>query len=182
MASEYALLEKNQTAVSDEALAFVNTVALSGGVAGASQSCLLASGQNQPTVAQLRALGAGYLAFLNTLPCLALAETPEGFAVGLAPVPRHLPLLRFASPYLASTRNGRELRYPIVGGLMVRASGGHLAFGVAREGERLRLSIDVWGYKPRLGLGLLYLLTQVQLHRWITITYMRRVVRSTAPA
>lgn len=162
--------------MSSPALEFVNIVTLSGTVAGASQSCLLPPGRFALTTAELVALGVGYLRTLERLPLLGLASDADGFAIGLAPAPRALPLLRFAPPYLAAERDGHELRYPIVGGLMVRAPGGHLAFGAGVEQGRLRLWIDVWGYRPRLGLGPLYLISQVQLHRWITVGYMRRAL------
>lgn len=154
----------------------VNSVTLADGLAGASQSLLVSADLLSASPAQLAALGAAYLRFLDALPLLALAHQRERACVGLALAPRRLPLLCFAAPYLAANRAGRELRYPIVGGLMVRAPGGHLAFGVGPEGGRARLWVDVLAYQPRLGPGLLYLLTQVQLHRLITVAYLRRLV------
>lgn len=161
--------------MSPSVVEFVNTVTLSEGVAGASQSCLLPP-RTELSTAQLVGLGTGYLRALERLPLLALAADIDEFAIGFAPAPRALALLRFSPPYLAAQKGGRELRYPIIGGLMVRAPGGHLALGAASEQDRLRLWIDVAGYRPRLGLGLLYLLTQVQLHRWITVGYMRQAL------
>lgn len=154
--------------------AFTDTVTLRDGVAAASQSCLVGAPAAALGLADLAALGDGYLRFLDALPLLALARHPGGACVGVWPAPRRLALLCFARPYLAAARGGRELRYPIVGGLMVRAPGGHLAVGVAPEGGRARLWADVVAYSPRLGLGTLYLLTQVQLHRLITVAYLRR--------
>jgi hypothetical protein len=156
--------------------ALANTVTLSGAHAGASQSMLVSRAALAATPAELRALGDAYLRFLDALPLLALARGSLRSCVGLAPAPRRVPLLCFAAPYLAACRAGRELRYPIVGGLMVRAPGGHLAFGVGPEGDRARLWVDVLAYRPRLGLGLPYLLTQVQLHRLITVAYLHRVI------
>jgi hypothetical protein len=154
----------------------VNTVTLADGLAGASQSLLLPRTALGASPAHLANLGDAYLRFLNTLPLLSLSFTPHRVCVGVALAPRRLPLLCFASPYLASHRGGRELRYPIVGGLMARAAGGHLAFGVGPEGDNARLWVDVLDYRPRLGLGLLYLLTQVQLHRLITVAFLRHAV------
>lgn len=155
--------------------AFVDTVALRDGVAAASQSCLVDARAASADLRTLAALGDGYLRFLDLLPLVDLARHPGGTSVGLCLAPRRLALLRFAPPYLASARGGRELRYPIVGGMMVRAPGGHLGLGVAPEAHRARLWVDVVAYTPRLGLGALYLLTQVQLHRVITVAYLHRV-------
>ncbi len=156
---------------------FVNTLTLADGVAGASQSCLAPACLADASGRELAALGMGYLRFLDRLPLLKLGDlSGVGATIGLCS-PRPLPLLRFSTPYLAAARGGRELRYPLVGGLMLRSPGGWLAFGVAPEGTRTRLWIDVVGYAPRLGLATLYLLTQVQLHRLITTTYLRQVLR-----
>jgi hypothetical protein len=154
-----------------------DTITLAEGLAGAGQSCLGPAALAAAPLPWLRAFGDGYLRFLDELPLLALARHGDGAAVGPALAPRRLSLLRFAAPYLAAARGGRELRYPIVGGLMARAAGGHIAFGVAPEGARARVWVDVLAYQPRLGLGPLYLLTQVQLHRLITLAYLRRVAR-----
>lgn len=156
----------------------VDIVSLRDGVAAASQSLLVAADAAAAPAPALADLADGYLRFLDTLPLLALARLPGGACVGLAPAPRLIPFLCFAPPYLAAARGGRELRYPIAGGLMVRAPGGHLAVGVAPEGARARLWVDVVAFTPRLGLGALYLLTQVQLHRLITAAYLRRAVRA----
>lgn len=155
---------------------FADTLVLADGLAGASQSCLVAAAALDAPAARLAALGAGYLRFLDALPLLAAAPRPGGVCVGLLPAPRRLPLICFAAPYLAAARGGRELRYPIVGGLMVRAPGGHLALGVGPEGRHARLWIEVAAYRPRLGLGLIYLLTQVQVHRLVTFAYLTRAV------
>jgi len=156
---------------------FVNTLTLADGVAGASQSCLAPAYLASASVRELAALGAGYLRFLDRLPLLRLRDLPGiGATIGLC-WPRLLPLLRFSTPYLAAARGGRELRYPLAGGLMLRSPGGWLAFGIAPEGASTRLWIDVVGYAPRLGLATLYLLTQVQLHRLITTAYLRQVLR-----
>jgi len=159
---------------------FVNTLTLADGVSGASQSCLAPAHLADASVRELAALGAGYLRFLDRLPLLKLGERPGvGATIGLGS-PRLLPLLRFSTPYLVAARAGRELRYPLAGGLMLHSPGGWLAFGVAPEGARTRLWIDVVGYAPRLGLATLYLLTQVQLHRLITIAYLRQVLHELA--
>jgi hypothetical protein len=154
-----------------------DTITFADARAGAGQSCLGPAALAGAPLAWLRAFGDGYLRFLDGLPLLALARQGAGAAVGPALAPRRLSLLRFAPPYLAGARGGRELRYPIVGGLMARAPGGHIAFGVAPEGGRARVWVDVLAYRPRLGRGPLYLLTQVQLHRLITVAYLRRVAR-----
>lgn len=160
--------------------AFANTLSLAGGLAAAGQSCLVPRELAAATLAWLAAFADGYARLLGRLPLLAVAPLPGGHCVGLAPAPRRLALLCFARPYLAAARGGRELRYPIVGGLMARGPGGHLAFGVAPEGRHARLWIDVVAFRPRLGLGPLYLLTQAQLHRLITVAYLRRVARGLA--
>ncbi len=157
---------------------FANTLTLAGGMAAAGQSCLVPGELAAAPLPWLSALADGYARLLARLPLLAVAPRPGGGrCVGLALAPRRLPLLCFAQPYLAAARGGRELRYPIVGGLMARAPGGHLAFGVAPEGARARLWIDVVAFRPRLGLGPLYVLTQAQAHRLITAAYLRRVIR-----
>jgi hypothetical protein len=89
-------------------------------------------------------------------------------AVGLP-----LPLLRFAAPYVAASLGGRELRYPIWGGLMTDTAGGWLAFGCRTEANELRLWIEVKGYHPRLGTGWIYRNTQARFHRWITLAFLR---------
>jgi hypothetical protein len=154
----------------------VDMLILAGGVAGASQSCLVDARAAAAGVPRLAALAHGYLRSLDALPMLSLALHPGGACVGPSFAPRRLALLRFAPPYLAASRGGRELRYPIVGGLMARAPGGHLAVGAAPEGARARVWIDVVAFRPRLGLGPLYVLTQVQVHRLVTTAYLRRAV------
>lgn len=155
---------------------FADLLTITGGVAAASQSCLV----DAPAAAdapRLAALAGGYLRSLDALPLLALAVHPGGACVGPSFAPCRLALLRFAPPYLAAARGGREIRYPILGGLLVRAPGGHFAAGIAPEGARARVWIDVVAFRPRLGLGPLYVLTQVQVHRLVTTAYLRRAAR-----
>jgi hypothetical protein len=158
----------------------VDSVTVAGGAAGACQSLLADAVAAPATAAQLAALGAAYLRFLGALPGVALAPAPWGVAVGLWPAPARLPLLRLGRPYLAAARGGRELRHPILGGLMARRPGGHLALGAAPERGRARLWVEVAGYHPRLGLGPLYLLTQVQVHRLVCAAFLRRAARALA--
>jgi hypothetical protein len=124
----------------------------------------------------LRAFGEGYFRYLGTLPLLRVIGTADG-AHRLGPwfAPARLPLFRFAPPYLTANRGGQELRYPIVGGLLVAGLSGYIAFGQAPEGERARVWIEVLEFWPRLGLGPLYILTEVVLHRLVTVNYLRRV-------
>jgi hypothetical protein len=160
---------------------FANTLSLADGLASAGLSCLVPAELSAAPLPHLAAIADAYARFLGRLPLLALSDRQGGgHSVGLAIAPRRLALLSFASPYLASARRGCELRYPIVGGLLARAPGGHLAFGVAREGAMVRLWIDVLTFRPRLGLGPLYILTQVQIHRILTGAYLRRVARRLA--
>lgn len=160
---------------------FTDTLELTDGYAAASQSCLVNTLAADFDLPRLAALADGYLRSLDALPLLALARDLAGVSVGPSFAPRRLALIRFAQPYLAAARAGRELRYPIVGGLMVRAPSGHLAVGVRPEGNRARLWIDVVAFRPRLGLGPLYLLTQVQIHRLVTTAYLRRAAPRLAP-
>ncbi|GAB4424929.1 MAG: hypothetical protein OHK0015_04370 [Chloroflexi bacterium OHK40] len=156
---------------------WVDTITLGDGLAGASQSCAVPAAAAALPLRWLVALGQGYHAWLGRLTFLAVAPRQSGGAcVGLWPAPARLRLLCFGPPYLAAARGGRELRYPIVGGLMARGPGGYLAFGVAAEGVGARLWADVVGYRPRLGLGPLYTLTQARFHAVITVCYLRRVV------
>jgi hypothetical protein len=155
---------------------FADTFSLEDGAAAAAQSCLVPRALAQAPLAWLVGLGEGYALELARLPFLSVWRRPRGgHSVGLRLGARPLAFLSFAPPYLAAARGGRELRYPIVGGLMVRAPGGHLAFGITPEGQRARLWVEVLAFSPRLGLGPLYILTQAQLHRLITAAYLRRV-------
>lgn len=158
----------------------VDTLTLSDGRAAASQSCLVPGDLAAASMPLLVALAEAYKARIARLPSLAVAaRSCGGHSVGPALAPRHLPLLSFAQPYLAAARGGRELRYPIVGGLMARGPGGYLAFGLAPEGAQARLWVDVAGFRPRLGLGPLYILTQVQIHRLLTAAFLRHFASAT---
>lgn len=162
---------------------FVDSLSLTGGVAGAVQSCLVPRSLAAAPLAWLVAFGEGYARALGRLPLLSVWPRPRGgHGVGLRLAGRALALLAFAPPALAAARGGRELRYPIVGGLMARAPGGYLGFGVAPEGAQARLWIAVAGFRPRLGRGPLYILTQAQIHRLITAAYLGRVARDLAAA
>lgn len=152
----------------------VDTLTLTGGRAAAVQSGLLpAATVEQP--GWLRAFGDGYFAYLGTLPLLAARRAPDGGQrVGVWWGPSRWPLLRFSPPYVAAKRGGRELRYAIAGGLMVREASGYIAFGQAPEGDKARVWVEIVEFSPRLGLGPLYILTEVVLHRLITVAYLRR--------
>jgi hypothetical protein len=152
-----------------------DTLILTRGRAAAVQSGLLAA-ELVAAPGWLRSFGEGYFQYLGRLPLLATRRTADGaHSLGLWPAPTRLALLRFASPYLAARRGGRELCYPIVGGLMARGAGGQIAFGLAPAGARARVWIEVREFWPRLGLGPLYILTQVVLHRLITVAYLRKI-------
>lgn len=153
----------------------VDTLTLTGGRAAAVQTGLV----DAALVARpgwLREFGEGYFQYLGRLPLLAIVRDAGG-AHRLGPwfAPARLAGFRFAPPYMAASRGGCELRYPIVGGFLVRGAGGYIAFGHAPEGERARIWVEVLEFWPRLGLGPLYLLTEVVLHRLVTVAYMRRV-------
>lgn len=152
----------------------VDTLTLTGGRAAAVQTGLLpAAVVERP--GWLRAFGDGYFHYLGTLPLLAAArDGAGGHRLGLRLAQGRLTLFRFAPPYLAANRGGRELRYPIAGGLMVREASGYIAFGHAPEDGRARVWVEVLEFWPRLGLGPLYILTEVVLHRLITVEYLRR--------
>lgn len=156
----------------------LDTVDLHGGAAAVSQSLPVPRAALSLGHRGLAAVGDGYLHYLQALPLLALAQHDGGSMVGPLGAPERLPLLRFATPYLAASRGGHELRYPILGGLMAREPGGHLAFGWGPDGAAARLWIDVVDYRPRLGLGPLYLFSQLLVHRVITFAYLRSVARS----
>lgn len=153
----------------------VDTLTLTGGRAAAVQSGLVPAA----VVAEpgwLRRFGEGYFSYLGTLPLLRIVRSPDGaHRIGPWFAPWRLPGFCFAPPYLAANRGGKELRYPIVGGLLVGGLSGYIAFGHAPEGERARIWIEVLEFWPRLGLGPLYILTEVVLHRLVTVHYMRRV-------
>jgi hypothetical protein len=153
----------------------VDTLTLSGGRAAAVQTGLLPAGAvDRP--GWLRAFGEGYFSYLGELPLLGVARAADGsHRLGPWFAPARLPLFRFAPPFVAASRGGREIRYPIAGGLLVRGASGYIAFGRAPEGERARVWIEVVEFWPRLGLGPLYILTEVVLHRLVTVAYMRRV-------
>jgi hypothetical protein len=159
----------------------IDTLSLTRGRAAAVQSGLLAA---ELVVAPgwLHAFGEGYFQYLGRLPLLAARRRSDGaHSLGLCLAPARLALLRFASPYMAANRGGCELRYPIMGGLMARGASGHIAFGLAPAGARARVWVEVLEFWPRLGLGPLYILTQVVLHRLITVAYLRRIAAGSAP-
>jgi hypothetical protein len=152
----------------------IDTLTLTGGRAAALQTGLV----DPALVARpgwLREFGEGYFAYLGTLPLLAIARAADGsHRLGPWFAPAALPGFRFAPPYLAARRGGRELRYPIAGGFLVRGASGHIAFGHGPAGDRARIWVEVLQFWPRLGLGPLYVLTEVVLHRIVTVRYMRR--------
>lgn len=153
----------------------VDTLTLSGGRAAAVQTGLV----DPSLVAQagwLYRFGEGYFAYLGTLPLLAIVRDADGtHRLGPWFAPRRMEGFRFAPPYLAAKRGGRELRYPIAGGFLVGGASGYIAFGHAPEGERARIWVEVLEFWPRLGLGPLYVLTEVVLHRIVTVNYLRLV-------
>ena len=155
----------------------IDTLTLTGGRAAALQTGLLSN----PLVADaewLRAFGDGYFTYLGTLPLFRIVRYPDGsHRLGPWFAPGRLPLFRFAPPYLASKRGGKELRYPIAGGLLVRGLSGYISFGHAPEGDRARVWVEVLDFWPRLGLGPIYILTEVVLHRIITVAYLRRIAK-----
>lgn len=156
---------------------FVDTLTLREGLAAAGQSCLVPRSLAEAPPALLWYLGQGYAGYLARLPLLSVVSRPQGgHSITPRLAGRRLPLLSFAAPYLTAHRSGRELRYPIVGGLLAQAQSGYLAFGIAPEAEAARLWIDVIAFRPRLGLGPLYFLSQAQLHRVVTTAYLRQVV------
>lgn len=153
----------------------VDTLTLTGGRAAAVQTGLV----DPALVAEpgwLHRFGEGYFAYLGTLPLLAIARDADG-AHRLGPwfAPRRMAGFRFAPPYLAAKRGGHELRYAIAGGFLVRGASGYIAFGHAPEGDRVRIWVEVLEFWPRLGLGPLYVLTEVVLHRVVTVNYLRMV-------
>lgn len=152
-----------------------DTLTITGGRAAAVQSGLVpAELPAQP--GWLYRFGEGYFAYLGELPLLAIARSPDGaHSIGPWFAPTRLAFIRFAPPYIAASQRGRELRYPIVGGLLVRGLSGYIAFGHAPEGGRARIWIEVIEFWPRLGLGPLYILTEAVIHRLITVGYLRRV-------
>jgi hypothetical protein len=153
----------------------VDMLTLAGGRAAAMQSGLLPAAA-VVGAGWLWAFGEGYFQHLGALPLIVAGRTAaRGHRIGLWLTPARLALLRFAPPYLAASRGGRELRYAIVGGLLARGSSGYIAFGHAPEGGRARVWVEVVEFWPRLGLGPLYTLTQVVLHRLVTAAYLRRV-------
>ncbi len=83
-----------------------------------------------------------------------------------------LELLRFGRATVAPTR----VDWPIEGGLVVRAPGGHFRI----EALRGRLVASVHGYQPRLPLPL-YALTQLPIHHLLTRLHLLRV-RGRQPA
>jgi hypothetical protein len=156
-----------------------DTLTLTGGRAAAMQSGLLpALVAARP--GWLRDFAEGYFRYLGALPLIGVARSQEGaHRIGPWFAPGRLPLFRFAPPYLAASRRGQELRYAIMGGLLVRGVSGYIAFGQAPEGERTRVWVEVLEFWPRLGLGPLYILTEVMLHRLVTLAYLRRVAAGT---
>lgn len=159
----------------------IDTIAFDNGTTTAEQSCLVPPSLAAAEYAWLSGFGEGYAAFLAGLPLLTVIRRQGGgHNVAFAVAPRSVQLLSFAGPYLTAASGGRELRYPIVGGLMARAPGGHLAFGAAPVDTSMRVWIRVHAFRPRLGLGPAYLLSQAQLHRHITIAYLRRALQAQA--
>lgn len=154
----------------------VDALLIGDGASSMSQSCRVSAAALRAPVGRLVALGDAYLRLLDALPLVAVVARPAGPAVALSFAPRRLSLLCFASPYVAAARGGRELRYPIIGGLMARKHGGYLSIGICPEGLCARLWVDVVGYSPLLGLGAPYVLTQVQLHRIVAKDYLRRAL------
>jgi hypothetical protein len=151
----------------------IDTLTLTGGRAAALQTGLL-PGAAVEAPGWLYRFSEGYFRYLGTLPLLAATRSATGaHRLGVVFMPPELALLRFAPPYLAAKRGGRELRYAIVGGLMTRGASGFIAFGHAPEGGQARIWVEVLEFWPRLGLGPLYVLTEVVLHRIITVRYMR---------
>lgn len=155
-----------------------DTLTLTRGLAAALQSGLIPTAVTEGPN-WLQTFGEGYFHYLGTLPLLAATRTAGGghrLALWLAPT--SLPMLRFAPPYLVASRGGRELRYPIIGGIMARKASGYIAFGHVPEAGRARVWVEVAEFWPRLGLGPFYILTEVVLHRLITVAYLRRVAAS----
>ncbi|MGN6380871.1 MAG: hypothetical protein ACTHNU_18105 [Gaiellales bacterium] len=84
-------------------------------------------------------------------------------------------LLRFGPPIVRLTPGVVGCAYPILGGVLARRAGGTISFE-QREAERgWVLRVQVAGFAPRLAAGpgrpawtgLLYVLMQAPLHRWI---------------
>ena len=158
----------------------VDTLTLTGGRAAALQTCL-APAELVERPGWLRDFGEGYFHHIGALPLLRGAHSPDGaHSLSFRATPARLALFRFAPPFLVANRGGRELRYPIAGGLLVRGAGGYIAFGHAPERGRARLWVEVLEFWPRLGLGPLYILTEVVLHRLVTVGYLRRVLAGRA--
>jgi hypothetical protein len=153
----------------------IDTLTLTGGRAAALQTGLVRA-DIVGGLGWLRRFGDGYFSYLGTLPLLGIARSVDGaHRLGPRPAPARLPLFRFAPPFLVANRGGHELRYPIAGGLMVRGASGYIAFGQAPVGEQARIWVEVLEFWPRLGLGPLYILTEVVLHRLVTVRYLRMI-------
>ena len=82
-----------------------------------------------------------------------------------------LELLRFSEPAVTPS----AVDWPIEGGLLARASGGH--WRIASLPDRLEASVV--GYRPRLPRPL-YVITQLQVHRLFTRNYLLGLKRNGA--
>jgi hypothetical protein len=152
----------------------IDTLTLTGGRAAALQTALFPAELVQAP-GWLYRFSEGYFRYLGTLPLITATRTADGnHHLRLWFTPRLFTLMRFAPPYLAAKRGGHELRYAIQGGIVARGASGYIAFGHAPEGDQARIWIEVIEFWPRLGLGPLYVLTEVVLHRIITINYLRQ--------
>lgn len=143
----------------------------------------------------LEHLGHDYWAYLRegSLGLLRVRSDSEGRAtVRLAGL---IPLLRTGPFEVRSGREGGEVRWPLLGGLLVARDGrgrGSLVIGIdgmpARDGageERLRAHLTVENYYPWLrGSGAfarigtkVYASTQVRFHRIVSHGFFRRIGR-----
>jgi hypothetical protein len=147
----------------------IDTLSIRAGGVHAFQSLLLPNVPARPE--RLVPYGESYFRRLERLPWIAVKRGPTGERT-IHDTALRLALLRFAPPYLIEERDGRELRYAIIGGALAAARGGWLALGYREEAGGLRLWVDVVAYRPRLGVGWLYRGTQVHVHRWITINFL----------
>lgn len=99
-------------------------------------------------------------------------------------------LLSFASPTLEGGPQGGTARYPITGGLLLQDDGerrGSLALSLHRQPDgRVRLCMEVTGYRSRLRGGRLadpvrarlYRWSQAPLHHLIARDYLRALARA----
>lgn len=147
----------------------IDTLTIRAGGVHALQSLLLPAVPAQPE--QLLPYGEAYFRSLEQLPGITVTRGSNGERT-INEAALRVALLRFASPYIIEERDGREVRYAIIGGALAAARGGWLALGYREETAGLRLWVDVVGYRPRLGVGWLYQSTQVHIHRWITLNFL----------